>query len=199
VFKKELRQIGTGFAAPVVSILNGRIHPNVLTVSGTVLSIASSVVIVSGHFLSGAIVLAVGSFCDLLDGELARVSKKETAFGAFFDAVLDRISDGAPLAALIVYFAWHHMVVGAGAACIAVIVSATIPYTKAALEVRGHTNEVGVLPRAPRLILVIAGVAFGQHIAVWGLCLVAVLGSVTVVQRIRQASCALARVQRSSS
>ena len=45
----------------------------------------------SGEFLYSAILLAITSFVDVIDGAVARATKKASAFGAYLDATVDRI------------------------------------------------------------------------------------------------------------
>src|SRR6266404_3390406 len=76
----------------VTSLARTRITPNVLTAAGVTLCLAAAVFV-------------VGSILDILDGALARVGGKSTAFGAFFDSTTDRVGEGAMLAAIGLVFA----------------------------------------------------------------------------------------------
>lgn len=193
--ESRIRNFGKRTAQPIVSLIGNRLNPDVFTIAGAVFSVVAAFVIGAGYFLAGAMVLTIGSLCDWLDGELARAQVSTTAFGAYLDAVVDRVSDCSPLAALAGYFAWHHQPIGTASAMIALVAAAMIPYAKAALRIHGHAAAVGLLPRTPRLILIIASVACGPAIAVWGIMLIAVLGTITVFQRIRQAHKILTGVQ----
>ena len=69
------------------------VHPNVLTVAGACFGLFASAAIVFRHFLLGAVMLFLSGFLDMLDGALARSSKKVSVFGGFLDSVLDRYTD----------------------------------------------------------------------------------------------------------
>ena len=49
----------------------------------------------------------VASVVDGVDGDLARLKRATSAFGAFFDAVLDRYADAGIIAGMAVW-AWRH-------------------------------------------------------------------------------------------
>jgi len=49
--------------------------------------------------------LILSSACDMLDGAVARLANRKTAFGAFLDSTLDRFSDFAVYAGIAVFYA----------------------------------------------------------------------------------------------
>ena len=49
--------------------------------------------------------LILSSACDMLDGAVARLANRHTAFGAFLDSTLDRFSDFAVYAGIAVFYA----------------------------------------------------------------------------------------------
>ena len=70
-----------------------RVHPNILTLIGLVINIFAMVLFAKGIFVWGAIVIILAGIFDIVDGEVARRTKRVTKFGAFFDSVIDRYSD----------------------------------------------------------------------------------------------------------
>ena len=79
------------------------INPNLLTSLGLVINLWAAVHFATGMFRTGAAVIFLAGFVDMLDGQVARRSKQVTAFGAFFDSTLDRYSDMALYMGLLVY------------------------------------------------------------------------------------------------
>src|SRR5262245_43596377 len=82
-----------------------RIPPNLLTFTGVVISSWAAWHFGRGWFLSGALIVILAGLFDMLDGEVARVSRRETRFGAFYDSVIDRYSDIILLQGLMVWYA----------------------------------------------------------------------------------------------
>ena len=77
--------------------------PNMVTMIGFVLNIGVAVIFIEGGERgnrgdlsyvgwAGALVLFAGLF-DMLDGQVARLGKMSSSFGAMFDSVLDRYSE----------------------------------------------------------------------------------------------------------
>ncbi|MGL6235488.1 MAG: CDP-alcohol phosphatidyltransferase family protein [Segniliparus sp.] len=77
------------------------VTPNVVTVVGTLGTVASALVFFpTGHLILGAVVCGAFAVFDMLDGAVARASGGGTRFGAVLDASCDRIADGAIFGAL---------------------------------------------------------------------------------------------------
>src|ERR1700730_1247479 len=81
------------------------VTPNQITVFGTALRFVAAVLVATGQLRWGGVVLAVGGTFDILDGALARSSRRSYPYGAFLDSTLDRYSEGAIYLGLAVYFA----------------------------------------------------------------------------------------------
>ena len=77
-----------------------RITANGMTAIGVALTVVAA--LLAGMRLWGwaALVLVFGSWCDLMDGELARSTSTQSPAGAFLDSNLDRISEIALFAGL---------------------------------------------------------------------------------------------------
>src|ERR1700730_10751581 len=69
--------------------------PNVLTFLGLVVNFGAAVSFAVGGFRTGAFIILFAGFLDMLDGQVARRQNRVTAFGAFYDATLDRYADMA--------------------------------------------------------------------------------------------------------
>ncbi|NUT91170.1 MAG: CDP-alcohol phosphatidyltransferase family protein [Saccharothrix sp.] len=170
-------------------LLRRGLTPNVVTVAGTVGSVAASLwFIPRGQLFAGAAVVTAFVLFDLIDGAMARAQGGGTKFGAVLDASCDRIADGALFAAV----AWWCFGAGeeglAAAALVSLVGAQVISYVKARAEASGLSADGGVAERAERFIVVLVGV--GLHglgvpfILPVALYLLAVLVVVTVVQRV---------------
>src|SRR5437016_14134686 len=102
-------RIGAGGKRIVDSLMMGlsslRIHPNVHTLIGMVINIFAMVLFAKGIFVWAALVVLFAGIFDIVDGEVARRTKRVTKFGAFFDSVIDRYSDLLLLLGLIIWYA----------------------------------------------------------------------------------------------
>ncbi|MFI5310019.1 MAG: CDP-alcohol phosphatidyltransferase family protein [Gemmatimonadales bacterium] len=178
---------------PVVEYLaRRRVNPNVITTLGTLCTISAAIIYAYGHISIAGWVLGLTAIFDVLDGHVARRTGQTTTFGAFYDSTLDRVSDGAVLAGLTVFYstdsARHSvpMVV----VCLAAIMGTFLTsYTRARAEALGIEAKVGLIQRAERVVLLSApqaffGLAFDGLILKAIVILLAVTSWVTAVQRI---------------
>jgi phosphatidylglycerophosphate synthase len=167
------------------------VHPNSITIAGTLFMVAGGVLYGTGHIMAGGWLLSITAFPDLLDGMVARRSGKSSVFGAFLDSALDRVADGAVLGGLAVFYALNtaHRSLPMVVVCIAAIVGSFMTsYTRARAEALGLDAKVGMLQRPERVVLLSAPQAlFGLFFNGWALSLIVVILTVTawitVVQR----------------
>src|SRR5947209_10017035 len=89
-------------------LIESRLTPNAISMTGFVLNLAAAGLIVGRLFFLAGIAFIVGSVMDTLDGRYSRMSGKGTAFGAFLDSTLDRLEEGIVLTAVAAYFAARH-------------------------------------------------------------------------------------------
>ncbi|WP_136194418.1 phosphatidylinositol phosphate synthase [Actinomyces procaprae] len=186
------------FTVPARLLARAGVTPNMLTVAGTVATIAVAVLTLpQGHFILGPVLLALVLIGDSFDGILARLTGTSSAFGAFLDSTMDRLADGAVFGSLAVWAALH-MEPGtlrtwtvAVAVCV-VVLAAAVPYARARAESVGATAAVGIAERTDRLVLAAVGVlAVGLGAPQWvltaALGVIALASFITVVQRIMAA------------
>ncbi|WP_412100620.1 phosphatidylinositol phosphate synthase [Corynebacterium aurimucosum] len=169
--------------------------PNVVTVVGTIVTIAISVILIPlDHLFAAALLSGLFAAFDMLDGTMARLTTGGSNFGATLDASCDRITDGALFAAIaywMVYVDNTHPL--NFAACMVVLVSSqVISYVKARGEASGFKMVGGLVERPERLILGLGGVGleglgvpYALEVALW---LLAVGSVFTIYQRMRQAA-----------
>lgn len=172
--------------------------PNSISAIGFILAIASAVTYAlttqgsSWLLLLATFFMLASGFCDTMDGIVARTYQQTTAFGGFFDSVLDRFADGASYAGIIVAglcgFAFWGAYWGTIVALSALVASMLVSYTRARAEVIGVKMEsVGIAERAERmLILAVASIIgfFWLPALGYGVALIAALSVVTVLQRV---------------
>lgn len=179
---------------PIAEFLVRRdVHPNTITIWGTVLTVAGGVIYGTGHISVGGWFLGITALTDVLDGKVARLSNKSSDFGAFLDSSLDRVADGAVLGGLAVFYALNpvHHSVPMVVVCLAGIIGAFLTsYTRARAESIGLDAKVGMLQRPERVVLLSAPQAFfGLLLNGWVLATIIVVLTVTawitVVQRVK--------------
>lgn len=155
------------------------ITPDALTVIGLLASVATAVLVATGHLGWAVLGLVATGLPDVLDGTVARNSGRAGPRGAFFDSVADRASDAIILGGVAWYLVGDgHLAVLAFAVA---AISMTISYERAKAESLGLEAKGGLLERAERLILLGVGFAFGVVVPV--LWIMLVLGGITVVHR----------------
>ena len=163
-------------------LFHPRVHPHALTLIGTAISLGAAADFAAGRFRRGAALAALGGIFDLTDGVVARAQGRVTRFGALLDSSLDRLVDVALLAALAIHYAGAGERLWAWVAAAALAGSVLTSYTKARAELWLRDFRGGLLERAERIVLLIAGGLLGAM----PLALAAIaLGSlVTAAQRI---------------
>ncbi|RMD67841.1 MAG: CDP-alcohol phosphatidyltransferase family protein, partial [Gammaproteobacteria bacterium] len=130
-----------------------RVTPNQVTLAGAALNLLTAWLIVQDHLLAaGLAFLLAGSF-DMLDGLLARLSDQATAFGAFLDSTLDRLSEGVVFTAIVYELAALGDALSAGVAVLALLGSLLVSYTRARAEALGVTCTTGLMQRPERIVL----------------------------------------------
>ena len=97
------RRISTAIVTPLLLKLSKRITANQVSVLALVVSFVASLAFFLGLPIMGGITIQLASILDGSDGEVARLKKMQSPFGNFFDAVLDRYSDGFILFGMFYY------------------------------------------------------------------------------------------------
>jgi len=170
-------------------LFKGQIDPNLLTILGAMLCLIAAACFGAGQFLVGALLLATGGLCDLVDGVVARHHGIESKFGAFLDSTMDRLVDMAVMLGLIIHFSQAGDQVTALVAAMGLMASVLTSYTKARAESLNLSLPGGVVERGERIGLLIAGGVLGLMVpALW---ILAVGSAATVVQRFEGARQAL--------
>lgn len=134
-----------------------RVAPNLVTLVGLVWA-ALVVAVVRLSPLMAAVLLLISTVTDGVDGCLAALTDRATRFGYVLDSLVDRISDGLFLLALVMAGGEAWLAVAAGSAVMA------LEYTRSRAGAAG-LGEIGVLTigeRATRTIAAIMGFVGAQ-------------------------------------
>jgi len=138
--------------------------PNIVTLIGLLLNIGVAAIFIEGaekghrgdmSYIgwAGALILFAGLF-DMLDGQVARIGKMSSSFGALFDSVLDRYSEMILFLGICYYLVSHHYFLSSLFAFIAMIGSMMVSYTRARAEGLGIECKGGLMQRPERIILI---------------------------------------------
>jgi len=152
---------------PVVRLLiKMGVTPNFVTGSGLLINIAATAILIygahgdRGNFSyvgwAGIVILFAGLF-DMLDGQVARIGKKTSRYGALFDSVLDRYSELIVLFGICYYLILQGYFFSSLFGFIALIGSMMVSYIRARAEGLGIECKVGFMQRPERVILISAG------------------------------------------
>lgn len=139
------------------AMLRAGISPDTVTVVGTLGVCAGALGFYPrGEFLWGTLVITAFVFADNVDGIMARLSGRESKWGAFLDSVLDRIADAAIFGALAVWYAGRGDNLRMTALLIACLaLGGVVSYARARAEGLGFTARGGIAERADRLLAVL--------------------------------------------
>ena len=185
------RAVMSGVVEPTSAWLVRRgIHPDAVTVLGTVGATASALwLIPTGHLFAGALAVWFFAMLDMLDGSMARARGVKSPFGGVLDSVCDRLADGAVFVGVTWWAASTGRWFVAGLALTCLLAGQLISYVKARAEGAGLEGGGGLVERPERLILGLTGIGLtglGVPYAVEVLLSLLALGSViTVAQRVR--------------
>lgn len=126
------------------------VTPNMVTAAGALLSLLAGLLAAGGHLYAGIAVFLAGAFLDALDGSLARTCGLSSAFGRYFDSVLDRISELAFIAGAVVG--------GEPASSLLVVLgSFVLLATRVFNHRRGLSSDAAAFGRPERVTMLVAG------------------------------------------
>jgi CDP-diacylglycerol--glycerol-3-phosphate 3-phosphatidyltransferase len=138
--------------------------PNTVSVIGFILNIGVAAVFILGAEKTnrgdlsyvgwaGALILFAGLF-DMLDGQVARLGRMGSSFGALLDSVLDRYSELFMFLGICYYLISHHYFISSLFAFIGLIGSMMVSYTRARAEGLGIDCKGGLMQRPERIVLI---------------------------------------------
>jgi CDP-diacylglycerol--glycerol-3-phosphate 3-phosphatidyltransferase len=178
--------IGTICMFPLRAIIRAcvvlRIHPNVLTFVGVLINVVAAWALATGRFVTAGGIMIAANIFDFIDGKVAREMGMETAFGGFWDSVMDRFSDLALFLGLVYLYSSVHRTDYVVITVMAMIFTVLTSYARARAESVVAKCKVGFMERPERIVLFMIG-AFTNRMAgvLW---VILVLSVFTVADRI---------------
>jgi phosphatidylglycerophosphate synthase len=179
------------------------VTPNGLTWSALVLGIGAGAALAFGWFGLGCLLATMSTLGDILDGQVARLTNTGSNRGELLDAAVDRYTEFAFLAGLVLWFhdSWWQMSLALGA----MIASYMVSYASAKAEALQVTPPRGLMRRHERAMYLIIGIGLvplvGPILVEHGLpyagpelvalAIVAVMGNLAAVLRFVRISRAL--------
>jgi archaetidylinositol phosphate synthase len=177
-----LEKIGVLFSSTGLS-------PNQITLIGFIIAIISSIIFglnlslepLLNSSIIGSIILLIAGFFDVIDGSVAKITKKSSNKGAFLDSVLDKISETTIFLGIAIGSLANPLL-----CLIAVSSSLLVSYTRSRAETLGlNLSGVGFGERAERLlILSIMGLFPLPNSLEYGVIIIIIISIITVIQRI---------------
>lgn len=173
-----------------IAALRVGLTPNSVTILGALgLIISAAYFYSTEQYFVGTLVITVFALSDLFDGAMARISDEgATAWGGFLDSTIDRVTDSAIVISLALPLIRDEDLL-AYPAVVALVTGVLIPYIRAKAESFNIACSVGITERTERLVIILVaagfhglGVPYILAIGIWAL---AVLGLVTVFQRLQ--------------
>jgi archaetidylinositol phosphate synthase len=129
----------------------------------------------------GSILLLISGFFDIIDGNVARMTRQSSKKGAFLDSSLDKLAEA------IIFIGIAAGSLADPLLCmIALSLSLMVSYVRARAESFGiELKGIGVGERAERLLIIaIMGLIPVVGIIQWAVIVVSVVSGITLVQRI---------------
>lgn len=146
------------------------ITPNMITTFGLCLNIVAAVIFVFGGELDdrtdmtyvgwGGFTILIAGLFDMMDGRLARIGNMQTAFGAFYDSVIDRYSELVMFLGICYYLISQDYFLSSLFAFIALIGSMMVSYTRSRAESLGIDCSIGMMQRPARVVTIGAAAMF---------------------------------------
>jgi CDP-diacylglycerol--glycerol-3-phosphate 3-phosphatidyltransferase len=164
--------------------------PNAVTVLGAFGLVSSALFFYSNEeYFIGTLVIAFFALSDLFDGAMARISEQGSSqWGGFLDSTIDRVTDSAILIAILIPLTSTEDAL-TPVALTTLVTGLLIPYIRAKAESFSIQCSVGIAERTERLIILLTAIGFHglgiPYALAIGLWLLASLGVVTVIQRMR--------------
>ncbi|MBA3826641.1 MAG: CDP-alcohol phosphatidyltransferase family protein [Ktedonobacterales bacterium] len=178
--RTQMRRLATIFVKTPIT-------PNMLTICGLFLNIGVGLVLAAGHLALGGVLILVAGLFDLLDGALARITDRMTAFGGFLDSSLDRYSEGVIYMGLLWWVLQGGRTIEAMLILAVIIGSMMISYVRARATPLNVDCEVGLMARSERIGLLALALIVSHWLPAaltWALWLLTIGTQITTVQRI---------------
>lgn len=179
--KPTLEKIGHSFARTGLS-------PNFWTSVALFFAFASAITYglsIEFGLIIGGILLLVSGFFDIVDGQVARVTKKTSKRGGFLDSVFDKIAEVAIFLGILIGGLVEPYLV-----FLAITLSLLVSYTRSRAESLGiNLQGIGIGERAERLLVIaiigiIGGIISEIKFMEYAVIIVIIIAGITFIQRI---------------
>lgn len=168
---------------PVTRFLESRgVTPNMLTVGGLILQAIAALFVAKGGVVAGGGILLVAGLSDIMDGELARQTGQATPFGAFLDSMFDQYGDAMVFLGMLLWYMSKGSQTEVLLVFLALFGSMLNSHARSRGGMLGVDCKAGLMTRAERIPIMIAGLIFNQMTVV--LWLLIVLNNFSAIQRI---------------
>jgi phosphatidylglycerophosphate synthase len=180
---------------------------NLVTWAALAFGLAGGIAIGAGWFGLACLLTTLSTVCDILDGQVARVTGSGSARGELLDAAIDRYTEFAFIAGFIVYA--RESPAQVGVALLALLASFMISYASAKAEALQATTPRGLMRRHERAVYLITAAGLNpllgpmihdrwpalpaSTVFVAGLAVVALIGNISAIQRFVRISRSIAR------
>jgi len=183
----EGTRVGLGPVARRIAAVG--VSANAVTILGGALTCIGAALLAMNLPLAALVVLAIGTLADTLDGQVAKATGGGTAFGAFLDSTVDRLSDAALFIGTVLLAATTGQAALVWWGLVALTTSFLVSYVRAKAESMGVGASVGPAPREARIAIFLLGLAawalLGLQLAfAAAVLIVALLSSVTLLVRV---------------
>ncbi|HET9494441.1 MAG TPA: CDP-alcohol phosphatidyltransferase family protein [Chloroflexia bacterium] len=178
--RRVARRVAQVFASTPVT-------PNMLTIFGFLLNVVVAILLATGNLIAGGIMIIVAGLFDMLDGALAKITNRTSDFGAFLDSVVDRYSEATVLFGLLLYYYQQPNQEGLIEIVLIYVIlvgSMMISYARARAGALNIRNEIGLMARPERVILLAIGLLVNAYLLMPVLWILAVGTQFTALQRI---------------
>jgi len=144
---------------PIIDFLAAlHITPNMVTLFSLVPAAGAGVALGFGWFGLASVLAVMATFCDILDGLLARKTGVSSGAGEVIDAAVDRYGEMFFFGGLVYYYRSHDQVLFIVLA--AIVGSFMVSYATAKAEAMGVAAPRGAMRRGERAAYLIFGAAF---------------------------------------
>ena len=189
---------------PIAALMAAfRIHPNYVTTLSLGLALGAGAAIAMGHFMVGFWFFFTAIACDLIDGVAARSQNISSDAGAMLDSWIDRAAEGAVLAGLAIY---GRDTILLELSLWALVASVMVSYSRARGQALGIDIKRGLMQRPERMFILCWAIFLSPLVAIWvepqaappiyhaaivGVAILAVLSTITAINRLRWTMLAL--------
>jgi len=202
----QLCRAGLGALLPLVRVATQLgVSANTITACSLAAGVGAGLLIAFGHFGVAGVLFVAASCGDALDGLVARATRTESVGGALFDASVDRYEEFFAFGGLAIFFRSNGTLLAMTLAALAA--SFMVSYGSAQAEARHVAVPAGLMRRPERAACLGVGIVLSPIASAlspgdgpsWirdlplivAIAVIAVVGNVSAVQRLRTVASAV--------